>query len=358
MREYDVGIIGAGLAGMSAAIQLAKLGKRVLIVERSSYPRHKVCGEFLSQESIAFLERIGLPIKDWNLPLIDELVLSSQNGARVEAKLDVGGIGISRYKLDYEMAELLAVPEITFLDNSKVEQADANRIWVNGQAFHCDTVIASFGKYPPLFSSPEERPAKKYVGVKYHIRHDHPAEQIVLHSFEGGYCGMSKIEDKVSCLCYLIDADLLKKAGGIRQAEEQLLWKNSELKTIWAEAEFLFDKPLTISNIQFDHKDLYDDNFIYVGDAAGAISPLSGNGMSIALHASKLLVDALVNDSEHAKEIYAENWMAEFGNRIKGAKFLNAIMLKPSFHHAVLKGMNWFPAVKRRIVRKMQGNNF
>ena len=343
---------------MSLALQLSRAGKRVLLAEQGSYPRHKVCGEFLSTESMGFLEHLGIPLSQMTLPHINKLVLSSEKGAITKANLEVGGIGISRYWLDDLLHELVMKEDIEYLEESKVESADAHVMQVNGRNYDCDLVVASFGKYPPIFGDKASKNLKNYVGVKYHIRHDHPKDEIVLHSFQGGYCGMSKIEDDMSCLCYLIEAKLIKDHGGISAVEQAVLWKNPRLKTIWAQAEFLYDKPLTTSNIQFRKKALYDSNFLYVGDAAGAISPLSGNGMSIALHGSKLLAQTILNHPEKIRDEYSMQWRSTFGSRIRGARFLNSIMLNPTSHHWVLKGLNSLPPLKQRIVRKMQGNAF
>ncbi len=358
MERYDVGIIGAGLAGMSLALQLSRAGKKVLLAEQGTYPRHKVCGEFLSMESLGFLERLGIPLSQMNLPQINKLVLSSEKGAETRANLDVGGIGISRFMLDDLLCDLVKQEDITYLDQSKVEDASVNSMHINGQQYNCDLVVASYGKYPPSYAGGVPKKTRNFVGVKYHIKYDHPSDEIALHSFQGGYCGMSKIEEDVSCLCYLIDSSLIRAEGGIAAVEEAVLWKNNQLKKIWKGAEFIFNKPLTISNIQFSRKALFDHNFLFVGDAAGAISPLSGNGMSMALHGSKILAEAILQQPNAVRKHYSTNWRSAFGSRIAGARMLNAVMLNPSSHHMVLRTLNRLPGLKQRIVRKMQGNDY
>src|SRR5258708_35383957 len=101
---YDVIITGGGLAGLALSIQLVRAGYRVALFEKETYPYHKVCGEYISLESWNFLEELGLPLSDWNLPIIRRLVLSSPNGQSLEQELPLGGFGISRYKIDAELA--------------------------------------------------------------------------------------------------------------------------------------------------------------------------------------------------------------------------------------------------------------
>src|SRR5215217_8101748 len=100
-QQYDVAIIGGGLAGLSCAIQLSALGYSVIVFEKEKYPFHKVCGEYISLESWDFLIRVGVPLQEMNLPVINSLLLSSPNGKSFRTKLPLGGFGISRYKLDW-----------------------------------------------------------------------------------------------------------------------------------------------------------------------------------------------------------------------------------------------------------------
>ena len=70
--------------------------------------------------------------------------------------------------------------------------------------------------------------------------------------------------------------------------EQNLLYKNPFLKKIFTEAEFLFPEPVTISQISFDKKEPIENHVLMIGDAAGMITPLCGNGMSMAFHSSKI----------------------------------------------------------------------
>src|SRR6195952_4505137 len=102
---YDAAIIGGGLAGLALAIQLAKENFKVIIIEKETYPFHKVCGEYISFECWNFLESLGYPLSDMDLPQIKQLLVSSPSGNTVEHALPLGGFGISRYKIDAELAK-------------------------------------------------------------------------------------------------------------------------------------------------------------------------------------------------------------------------------------------------------------
>src|SRR5690349_8762229 len=103
--DYDIAVIGGGLAGLATAIQLSKNGYSVILFEKEAYPFHKVCGEYVSLESKDFLASLGLPLNRLDLPLIDTLLLTAPNGKAFRTKLPLGGFGISRYLLDGLLAE-------------------------------------------------------------------------------------------------------------------------------------------------------------------------------------------------------------------------------------------------------------
>src|SRR5436190_17258037 len=106
MKSYDVIIIGGGLAGLSLSIQLAHLNRNVLLLEKNKYPFHRVCGEYISLESWDFLERLGMPLSQMNLPDITQLRVTSLKGTAIDHSLDLGGFGISRYTLDNALASM------------------------------------------------------------------------------------------------------------------------------------------------------------------------------------------------------------------------------------------------------------
>src|SRR5688500_17416365 len=96
----DVIIIGGGLAGLTSANLLSKAGLNVLLVEKKTYPFHKVCGEYVSNETVNFLRKNNLYPSELNPAQITNFILSSPKGKTIETKLDLGGFGISRYLFD------------------------------------------------------------------------------------------------------------------------------------------------------------------------------------------------------------------------------------------------------------------
>src|SRR3954451_543714 len=105
-NQYDIAIVGGGLAGLSLSILAAKKGYSVVLFEKEKYPFHKVCGEYISLEAWDFMEELGLPLSEMNLPVIQKLIVSAPNGNMLQHMLPLGGFGISRYKLDAMLASI------------------------------------------------------------------------------------------------------------------------------------------------------------------------------------------------------------------------------------------------------------
>ena len=281
---YDVAIIGGGLAGLSAAIVLSRKGYKVLVLEKDVYPRHKVCGEYISMESKPFLEGLGLPIGAMALPVINKLQVTDTRGNEVSATLPQGGFGISRYVLDDALARLAQQAGATLLTKTKVDnvqQANGGyAVTVGTHSYTAKLVCGTWGKRSNIdvkwqrpFITGKNKALNNYIGIKYHITYPWPADVIGLHNFANGYCGISQIEDGKYCLCYLTTAANLKNCGNdIKRLEREVLMKNKVLEQIFTNAVFDEGFPVTISQISFDKKELVHDGVLLLGDAAGMIT--------------------------------------------------------------------------------------
>ena len=102
---FDVAIVGGGLAGLTTATILAHAGYQVALFEKKNYPRHKVCGEYISNEIKPLLQSLGLYPEDLKPAEISRFQFSSSHQDPVEAQMEMGGFGISRYALDNYLYE-------------------------------------------------------------------------------------------------------------------------------------------------------------------------------------------------------------------------------------------------------------
>ncbi|MEO6721481.1 MAG: NAD(P)/FAD-dependent oxidoreductase [Ferruginibacter sp.] len=375
-KKYDITIIGGGLAGLAASILLRDHGYRVALFEKEHYPFHKVCGEYISLESWGFLESIGLQLSTMQLPIIKQLVVSAPGGNCLQQALPFGGFGISRYLLDNELKKIAEGKGVAVYDGCKVDTVvytnDELRLATQQGQFTSDICCGSFGKRSNLdirlkrdFVSQKSNKLNNYIGVKYHVKAIQPADTIALHNFKDGYCGISKIEGDKYCLCYLTNAaNLVNNNNSISEMERNVLYKNEHLKKIFTESEMLYSQPVTISQISFAKKTQVEDHILFLGDAAGMITPLCGNGMSMALHSSKIAVEFIhqflqKKISRGEMEInYTKKWQQEFSGRLSIGRFIQSLFGKTWMTNLFVGAMKRLPAVTKKLIRSTHGDPF
>ena len=375
-RSYDVIIAGGGLAGLALSIQLARSGYSVALLEKETYPYHKVCGEYVSLESWNFLEELGLPLSDWNLPVIRQLLVSSPDGNSIMRELPLGGFGISRYLLDSAMAAIARSEGVELRESVKVTDMRFERsmfaVRTNDGVLNSKIACGAYGKRSNLdikwqraFIRKRSDRLNNYVGVKYHVRADIPADRISLHNFRDGYCGISRIEDGKCCLCYITTARNLRESGNsIPEMERMILRQNPFLEKIFSSADFLFPQPVTISKISYERRTRVEDHVLFIGDAAGMIPPLAGNGMSMALHGSKLAfwcIDAFLKGQIARYELeqeYTDRWDRQFGRRLWAGRLLQAWFGSERRTNLLISSLKPFPRLVSFLIRQTHGEPF
>ena len=375
LPEYDVAIVGGGLAGLAASILLCKSGYSVVLFEKEAYPFHKVCGEYISLESRGFLCSLGLPLDEWDLPQIDTLHLSAPNGTVFRTRLPLGGFGVSRYKLDSELARIAKSLGVHLLENTKVdsiEEGETFTLCFQRQQTRARLCFAAYGKRSNLdvkwnrpFLQKQDKRLNNFVGVKYHIKTDWPPNVIGLHNFEDGYCGISKIEEDKYCLCYLTRAANLKKNGSsIETMEENILFRNPHLEKILKTSSFEKEFPVTISQISFAPKSKVERGVLMLGDTAGMITPLCGNGMSIALHTAKMAAqfgNAFLQQRipkaalEHR---YTLQWQRRFATRLQAGRVLQTFFGSNRMSNLFVGVFQKMPFLARPVIRLTHGDPF
>lgn len=369
-------IVGGGLGGLSLGILLARMGYDVAIFEKEKYPFHKVCGEYISNESSGFLQHLGVDLDEIGAKNINKLLLTTQNGYKLEADLKLGGIGLSRWLLDAKLAEISQKEGCELFQQTKVDRIayseDKFIVSYGDRSIVCKLVAGAYGKKSNIdvalrqgFVSGKQKHSENYIGVKYHVRSLGVApDTIELHNFNGGYCGMSAIEGDKYCLCYLTTAENLRKQGSIEQMEEHILKKNPLLKVRLEELAHLYEKPVTVSNITFEKKQPVNDHILMVGDAAGTIAPLCGNGMSMSMHASLRLAGFIKGYmsgkySRAALEtLYVNDWNSTFSSRIVAGRSLQRLFGQPVLTNTAVPILGLLPGITQRLIKLTHGNSF
>jgi len=327
----DIVIIGGGLAGLVNAIRLAEAGLEVLLLEKKTYPFHRVCGEYISNEVVPFLESISAFPYELEPSSIREFTLTACSGASASMPLDLGAFGVSRHALDHflyqrakqagaEIHQQTAVQSVDFIEDHFRVTLPQNEV------VEAKLVIGAYGKRARLdkqLDRPFMQQRSPYIGIKYHLRVDFPDDVIALHNFPGGYCGISRVEDGRYNMCYLGSRVQLRKHGSIEAMEAKVLHQNPYLRNIWRTAEFLFDQPEVINEISFAPKQPVVNHILMSGDTAGLITPLCGNGMAMAIHSAKILSDLIIQhygsanfDRTALETQYANAWKKQFAARL------------------------------------------
>jgi flavin-dependent dehydrogenase len=285
----------------------------------------------------------------------------------------MGGFGLSRYKLDdllFREAERLGVnfffekvTEISFRHDRFNLTTSANEV------YEAPIAIAAYGKRSNLdqkLNRPFFYHRSPYMGVKYHILCDQPDDLVRLDNFSGGYCGVCKIEDNKYNLCYLSKNIQLKRFSGISEMEEQVLFKNQFIRSIFQTSQFLFDKPEIINEISFESKALVENHLLFCGDSAGMISPLCGNGMAMAIHSGKILAETIIQFGSKGESLWRElleknyilKWNREFAFRLKTGKIIQKMFGRPGVSNLCISMFHTFPFLTEMMIKKTHGKVF
>lgn len=362
-------ILGGGLAGLTAAIHLSKLGHLVTVIEKNTYPKHKVCGEYISNEVVDYFNWLDLNnVLEKSHPIYQfKMEIDKSNSSEVQ--LPLGGFGISRYLLDEMLYQKAKEQNCTFIHDSVTNilfENDIFKVTLNsGLEIQSRIALGSFGKRSSIDVALQRDFIKNkahWMAVKAHFKGDFSDNLVGLYPFHGGYCGVSKVENNQLNICYIVQTKVFKKFKNIPDFTENVLFKNAALEKILKNSIALFDFPLTISQISFDNKKAVENHILMIGDSAGLIHPLCGNGMAMAIHSAKIaseLIDKSVHEEVFSRKKleleYNLMWHQLFKNRLKMGKSLSALLLNPFLTKISMKIVARFPKLFKFIIIKTHG---
>ncbi|PWA05934.1 NAD(P)/FAD-dependent oxidoreductase [Flavobacterium psychrotolerans] len=369
MRNDKVIIIGGGVAGLTAAIHLSKIGIPVTIIEKNCFPKHKVCGEYISNEVLPYLNWLNINITSLQPTKITRLQFSTAKGKIIETILPLGGFGLSRFALD----DFLCKKAIT--NGCEIIQETVENIVFENDEFTVRTssntilkskiVVGAFGKRSNIDLKLNRKFILKkshWLAVKAHYLGDFPNDMVGLHNFTGGYCGISKVENDIINICYLADYKTFQIYKTIDDYQDKVVFQNPFLKSIFENCTLFFEKPLTISQISFEKKQAVENHILMIGDTAGLIHPLCGNGMAMAIHSAKIvseLVQKYYNkEIKSRKELeyqYTYEWDFNFRKRLKTGNFLSTILQKSKLSEIFMSILILFPLLMRFIIKQTHG---
>ena len=367
-KNPSILIIGGGLAGLTAALHLSNAGLRPVLIEKYEYPHHKVCGEYLSHEVLPYLNSLGIDPMANNAKSISKFQLTNETGNEISLNLPMGGIGISRYALDNMFYEAIKEKVEIIFDTVQEISFEKNKFKIKTlkqDVFEADLVVGAYGKRSNLDTLLKRKfisQKSPWLAVKAHYTYDFPDDIVSLHNFDGGYCGLSKTETNAVNACYLTTYSSFKKKGNIDDFQNEVLSKNPFLHDFFKNATPLFEKPLTISQISFQHKEPVNDHILMIGDSAGLIHPLCGNGMAMAIHSGKIVSELILESMEsnnvnrmQLEEDYTKIWQKTFRQRIQTGRVIQEVLMNPMSSKIGFSIAKNLPFIVPKIIQKTHG---
>ncbi len=295
---YDLIVIGAGPAGCAAAITAAHAGARVLLLERGHYPRHRVCGEFVSAESLGLLSNL-LPASQ---QIINNALRISQSrvfadNTVLSLSIDPPAASIARFDMDQALWNSCVEAGVDARQDCAVQSVQGDgpfTVTANGETFQSAALVNAAGRWSFL-TSPRTRAraaSERWIGVKAHFRESNPPLSVDLYFFDGGYCGVQPVslpgcnsrEGRVNA-CAMVKADVATDLSGVFDLHPAL----RERSRGWQIAT----DPVKTSPLIFHKPEPVQGNMLQVGDAATFVDPFIGDGISLALRSGALAVECL-----------------------------------------------------------------
>ena len=283
---YDLIVIGAGPAGSACAITAARAGARVLLLEKDRFPRHKVCGEFVSPESLRLLEQLlgGSPFKD--KPQINGAHIFLERRS-VSLRISPAAQSIPRFQLDTALAESARASGVDVQEEISVREVREEQVFkviTPAKSFTARAVVNASGRWSQL----TQRPAapEKWIGLKAHFHEVNPSPSVDLYFFDGGYCGVQPVGNDTVNACAMVRPSVARSLEEVLTLHPSLARRSRDWEQLFptvTTSGLYFRKPLTESN-----------GMLLAGDAAGFIDPFAGDGISLALHSGTLAAQSLL----------------------------------------------------------------
>jgi len=354
--ECDVAIIGAGPAGSTLACLIASTGFQVVLVDRDVFPRDKLCGEFLSYDALPILDQIGA------LELIDRAGATRLDHCRVvgakrnyEFAFPASARGISRKAMDEILVRHAERSGARLMDGwtaDSLQQKDS-RVEVRlKRGERAMTLVARrvcgawgrWGRFDRMLGRTFTlRDVDRSFGFKRHYRpigerHAPPPDTIDLYSFDRGYLGVNWVEGSETNICGLAhETRLSGHRGGWPSFVDTLRAERKTIDLLYAGHQPAQNDFLSSEPVVFTPRSVVENGIVLLGDAAGLIDPLAGNGMAMAIQSAALAAPLLVRElrGELDPDTMEREWIISheslFAGRIRWSRRVAWLLCRPGF---------------------------
>jgi flavin-dependent dehydrogenase len=345
----DVAVVGAGPAGSTLAALLARRGYSVALIDRDTFPRDKLCGEFLSYDAMPIVDALGLrdELDAHAAPEITHCRIAGRH-RNYEFDFPHPARGVSRMLLDdalFRRAVAAGSQAIT----GTASEVTRDGVTFDGGTVRARVVAGAWGRWGRF----DQQLGRAFVrdrshrnfGFKRHYRKPGGTGvgTIELYSFKRSYLGVNDVEGGITNICGLVHADRLQGLKGrwdafieTIRAEEQPL-EDLYARHIPAQEGFLSSEPVI-----FRSRSAVEEGIFMIGDASGVIDPLTGNGMAMALQsalvAAPFIAAVLENGDRQCRENAYRNRHAQlFGRRIGWSRRVAFLLSRPALLDNILR---------------------
>jgi len=314
----DVAIVGGGPAGTAAAISAARAGLRTILFERGRFPRHKVCGEFVSAESHQLLaDLLGSDHALLKTPPAISGARMFSDGRCVEFSLGSAGWSISRHDLDAALWDAAKSSGVDCRELVTAELVNKGSVTVQGSVVTAGSVLNATGRWSNL-KRPVTVPSPRWIGLKAHFTGEQAPPSTDIYFFEGGYCGVQPIGPNAVNASAMVRSDLATTLEEVFAAHPELSKRSRTWKQSFATlstSPLIHAKPTPVC-----------DGVVNIGDAAGFVDPFVGDGISLALRSGVLAVQCAKNPG-----YYEQEYLRRFRGVFETAALARRIVHAPEF---------------------------
>ncbi len=360
-------IVGAGPAGTSLAIRLALQNFDVVLIEKEKFPRHKLCGEFISPECLPHFAELGVlnQMLSSNGESISKTIFYEPNGRNVTIaskwfSANENALGLSRSEMDLKLLERAKSLGVTVFEETQVsglltEHDKIIGVKTKTSEIFADLIIDATGRSRVLASKLKSRTEKikngnQLVGFKSHFRNvSLEKNRCEIYFFRGGYGGLNYVENEIANHCFLVQSQLVKEFNGNADAiVNEVIFKNKRAKETLENATAMFDW-LAVSVSGFGVKNLNPtDNLFAVGDAGAFIDPFTGSGMLMALESAEILAKCISqNQLENYKQLHHE----KFRQRLRVCSVLRRAAFVPNFAKIAISALSFSKKAQEILAR-------
>jgi menaquinone-9 beta-reductase len=341
--NQPITIVGGGLAGLTLGIGLRQRGVPVTVLEAGDYPRHRVCGEFISGRGQAALTRLGLRdrlMAAGAIPARTTAFFSTRAASPVR-QLAEPAWSLSRYALDDLLAKEFRAAGGELRENER---------W-RGEEFLEGVVRATGRRSHPVVNG------WRWFGLKVHARNVPLTADLELHLWPSGYMGMSWLKDGEVNICGLFRRP---PGGDIPQPWQEMIRgkPGSHRHQRLASAQFDEESFCSVAGLSLEPQRAARSAEFCVGDTITMIPPVTGNGMSMAFESAELATEPLADYSAGkiswatAQQITARRCDEAFSRRLAWAAWLQRLMFMPSLQNALVLFAPRWPWVWRLLVAR------